>query len=400
MPGDTISVLVVDDQVELRQSIKRLISFDETMEVAGEAANGQEALEKARACRPDVILMDAHMPVMDGLAATALIAQEVPEASVIMTSVEGEHDFIRRALKAGARDFLVKPFTTDELVDTIKNVHRAELRRRRERPGPAPELERGRRGARGEVVTFFSTKGGVGKSVLLCNLAVALARQEGARVAIVDCDLQFGDTAILLDLYPSRTIANLVEQPPPWSARLLAEHLVRHEESGVDVLFGPSRPEFADAVAVEHVARALALLRETHDYVLVDTIPMFRNLELSILDASDTVLVVSTPERPAIKDVKLCLDLMANLNYPSAKVKVVVNRAGPGVPLDDVRTALRRDVDISIPSDEEDVALSVNAGRPFMLRDGAGETALGQAVNRLAALIAAVLKERRAHDYS
>lgn len=395
MPGDAIRVLIVDDKIELRQNIKRLIGFEETMVVAGEASNGQEAIERARDARPDVIIMDTHMPVMDGLVATELISQEMPEASVIMMSVEGEHDLIRRAMKAGARDFLVKPFSTEELLETIKNVYRADQKRRQLYQMPSgiqsPVTDGGRRKEQGEVITFFSTKGGIGKTVIMCNLAITLARRAGARVAIVDCDLQFGDTAIMLNLYPSRTIANLVEEPPPWNAKLIREYMIPHEESGVDVLLSPSRPEYAEIVQVEHIEQVLLLLREQYDYILVDTVPLFRNIELSILDSSDKILVVANLELSAVKDVKLCLDLMANLNYPAEKIKLLVNRAYPaigGLSVDDVQAGLKRELSLVLPTAEKEIATSINKGRPFMSWDQAESSELGKAFMRLAQLVA------------
>ena len=115
-----IRVLLVDDKVELRQNIRRLLSFDDAIEIVGEAGNGREAIEQARLTRPDLILMDLNMPVMDGIQATSAIARELPEICSIMMSVQGENQYIRRAMQAGARDYLVKPFSNAELVETIQ----------------------------------------------------------------------------------------------------------------------------------------------------------------------------------------------------------------------------------------------------------------------------------------
>jgi len=393
--SDAIRVLIVDDKIELRQNIKRLISFEESMQVAGEASNGQEAVEIARNSRPDVILMDTYMPVMDGIGATELISQEMPEVSVILMSVEGEPDLIRKAMKAGARDFLVKPFSTEELLETIKNVYKVDQKRRQlyqvapaAQPG-ALEMPRARKD-QGEIVCFFSSKGGIGKTVLLCNVAVTLARRANARVAIVDCDLQFGDTAIMLNLYPSRTIANLVEEAPPWTSQLIQEYMIPHEESGVDVLLSPSRPEYAEIVQVEHVEQCLTLLRESYDFVLVDTIPLFRNIELSILDTADRIVVPVNLELSAIKDVKLCLDLLSNLNYSTDKVKLVLNRGYPavgGVSADEVQAGLKRELSVIIPNVEKELIESINRGKPFMLRPDAESTEYGKSILKLATLL-------------
>lgn len=393
MSSNVIRVLIVDDKIELRQNIKRLISFEETMEVAGEASNGQEAIDETRRAHPDIVLMDINMPVMDGIQATQIITQEMPEVSVILMSVEGERDLIRNAMKAGARDFLVKPFSTEELFDAIKNIYAQDQKRRQlfQAPVSGPSESVRARKDRGEIITFFSTKGGVGKTVMMTNLAITLARQYQSQVAILDCDLQFGDTAIMMNLYPSKTLANLVEEPPPWSADLIAEYMMRNDECGVDVLLSPSRPEYAEIVQVEHVEQALLLLKERYEFILVDTVPMFRNIELSILDVSDRIMVVVSLELSAIKDVKLCLDLLANLNYPDEKITLVLNKGHPshgGLSVEDVVAGLKRDVSVVIPNKEKEVLTSINRGRPFMLEENILTTDLGQSYMKLASLLA------------
>jgi len=394
MSTAVIRVLIVDDKIELRQNIKRLISFEETMEVAGEASNGQEAIDEARKNHPDIIIMDINMPVMDGIQATQIISQEMPEISVILMSVEGERDLIRNAMKAGARDFLVKPFSTEELFEGIKNIYKQDQKRRQlyNAPTPGPGQEQTGRGRRdqGQIITFFSTKGGVGKTSMIANLAVTLTQFFDARVGILDCDLQFGDTAIMMNLYPSKTLANLVEEPPPWSGDLIAEYMMRHEESGVDVLLSPSRPEYAEIVQVEHVEQTLLLLKDKYDFVLVDTVPLFRNIELSILDVTDRIMIVVTLELSAIKDVKLCLDLMANLNYPDEKITLLLNKGYPevgGLSRDDVQAGLKRDVSVIFPNNEKEILSSINRGKPFMMGEGAENTDIGEAYVKLAGLL-------------
>ena len=253
-------------------------------------------------------------------------------------------------------------------------------------PTPLPSASRN-----GKIITFFSTKGGVGKTTILTNVAVVLARTN-MKVAVVDCDLQFGDTAIMFNLYPARTIASLIEEPPPWTAELVHGYMIRHEETGVELLLSPSRPEYAEIVQVEHVEQALQLLHGLYDFILVDTVPMFRNIELSILDISDRIVVITTIDLAAIKDVKLCLDLLGNLNYTSEKVALVLNRAranAGGLSPDDVRAGLKRDTILEVPEDRDDALLtSINRGKPFMLGDPNAGTPIGKAYASLASLIA------------
>src|SRR5437762_7656412 len=128
--ADKIRILVVDDIAETRENLAKLIGFEPDMTIVASAGGGQEAIEMAKKERPDVILMDINMPDMDGITATEVIVNTVPGAPIIMMSVQGEQDYLRRSMLAGAREFLVKPFSADELINSIRHVHELEKVRR------------------------------------------------------------------------------------------------------------------------------------------------------------------------------------------------------------------------------------------------------------------------------
>src|SRR5215210_7825801 len=121
--ADQIRVLIVDDIPETRDHLTKLLGFESDIEVVGSAASGREALDLAGRLAPDVVLMDINMPDMDGIAATEQMSARAPAAAVVMMSVQGEADYLRRSMLAGAREFLVKPFSSDELTTSIRQVH-------------------------------------------------------------------------------------------------------------------------------------------------------------------------------------------------------------------------------------------------------------------------------------
>jgi len=125
-----IKVLIVDDIAETRDHLTKLLAMEQTVEVAGSASSGEEAIQMAMDLRPDVVVMDINMPGMDGIAAAELISQRLPQVAIIMMSVHGEAEQMRRSLQAGAREFLVKPFSSDEFSETIKRVYDREEARR------------------------------------------------------------------------------------------------------------------------------------------------------------------------------------------------------------------------------------------------------------------------------
>ncbi len=121
--SDKIRILIVDDIHETRESVRKLLQFETDLEVIGHAGSGSEAITMAKAERPDVVLMDINMPDSDGIATSHVITTTLPDTQVIIMSVQSEADYLRRAMHAGARDFLMKPFSGDELVTAVRRVH-------------------------------------------------------------------------------------------------------------------------------------------------------------------------------------------------------------------------------------------------------------------------------------
>jgi pilus assembly protein CpaE len=357
-----IKVLIVDDIAETRENLKKLLSFDSGFLVIGEAANGKEAVALTKRLRPDIVLMDINMPVMDGIEATRIITVEAPMSTVVILSVQGEQEYLREAMAAGARNYLVKPFSVDELINTIHKTYDLEIQRRaRIMPVIAPQRKLGR------IITVFSTKGGVGKTTIATNLAAELAKKPSRSVALVDLDLQFGDIAIMLDFVPVRTIADIAREEEVDSE--VVEACLFTNDTGIRVLPSPLRPEQAETVTSRHVEAILRLLAESFDFVIIDLPQGLGDVSLSAMDAADTVLLITSLELPAIKNASICLEIMDALGYEDDKVKLVVNRSSReiGVDISEMEKTLKRRVDTHIPSDGRLVVQSVNKGVPFVM---------------------------------
>src|SRR5215469_5288457 len=164
-----IRILIVDDIPSTLDNLQKLLSFEDDIEVCGTAADGRRAIDEARRLEPDIVLMDVNMPQLDGIQATELLATEVPGSPVIIMSVQGERDYIRRAMQAGAREFLIKPFSGDELIASIRRVNQLEQKKGTylaRAVAAAPGGQPAQRVQRGEVFTVFSGKGGVGTSLV------------------------------------------------------------------------------------------------------------------------------------------------------------------------------------------------------------------------------------------
>lgn len=391
MSEQRIKILIVDDVAETRENLRKLLSFGQGFIVAGEAENGKEAIALAKRVRPDVVLMDVNMPVMGGIEATEAISVEVPTTTVIIISVQGESEYLREAMAAGARDYLIKPFSADDLVNTIRRAHDMDAKRRL-RFAPVPIAQR----RTGRIVTVFSTKGGVGKTTIATNLATELASHARKSVVLMDLDLQFGDVAIMLDSIPIRTIADIAKEDEI-DSELVEACLLTHK-TGVRVLASPLRPEQAEIITSKHVEAILTLLAETHDFIVVDMPQGLNDITLTALDAADKILLVTTLELPAIKNARLCLEIMEALGYDQDKVKLVLNRSSRdiGLSIEEMEKILRRSVDVHIPSDGRVVVPSVNKGVPFVA--SAPSARISQTIRDLARVIGAGDADRVAAD--
>ncbi len=372
---ERIRVVIVDDIAETRDHLAKLLGFEADIEVVGSASSGAEALEIATSTQPDIVLMDINMPGMDGIAATERLNAEVPSAAIVMMSVQGEADYLRRSMLAGAREFLVKPFSSDELSASIRQVHARE-RGKQERMAGAPVRRGDPRLAPGErepgkVVTIFSPKGGVGRTTVAVNLAVAAAAVLDQKVALVDASFQFGDVGVLLNLNPkNKSIADVLSDLSNGDVDVLDSTLIHHS-TNIDVLLAPPSPETAELITADHIRKVVGRLRETHDLVVVDSWPLFQDSTLALLDMSDVILGLLTLEITNIKNIRLFLEVVEQLGYPPDKVQLVLNRADTtcGIRLEDVENSIGRKVDHTVGSDWRVIVYALNRGVPFVWSD-------------------------------
>jgi pilus assembly protein CpaE len=388
-----IRVLIVDDIPSTLENLQKLLSFEDDMEVCGTAGDGRRGVEEARRISPDIVLMDVNMPQMDGIQATEVLAQEAPGSPVIIMSVQGERDYIRRAMQAGAREFLIKPFSGDELIESIRRVHQLEQKKGTYIAKTAQVA--GTEGAtpprmhRGDVFLVMSGKGGLGKSIVSCNLAVALATETGARVALVDLDLQFGDIGVLLNLDHTRSITDLAEAVGQLDPDFVNEVLA-HGPEGTRVLLAPISPELADLVTGEHLPVIMEDLRRSFDFIVVDTPAHLTEVNLEAIESATRVIVLTALNIPAIKDTKLSLKVLESLNVESDRILLVLNRndAHSDFNKDAVEQNLRFPIALQIPADPKVVSASVNRGAPFVTLSPEAEIsrAIRELVSRLVPL--------------
>ena len=385
MADQPIRLLIVDDIQSTRENLRKLLSFEEDIQVVGTAGDGKEGVEEAQRLHPDIVLTDVNMPVMDGIQLTEQLTQDLPSSPVIIMSVQGERDYLRRAMQAGAREFLIKPFSHDELVAAIRRVYAVEQKKGTflSRSSDAAPAGGGARSGPGEVFVVFSAKGGVGKSIIAANLAVALARETDARVALVDLDLQFGDIGVMLNLNHSRSITDIVDAQDHLDAEVLDDVLATGP-AGIRVLLAPIKPELADLVTPDHVRTIFTELRKLCDFVVVDASSHLGEAILQVMEIASRIMVVTGLTIPSVKNARLTLGVLESLNIDPERVLLVVNRIDSYSDFNKEATEqyLRVPVTVQIPHDPRAVADAWNQGKPFV--ETQPETEISRAIRELA----------------
>jgi len=373
--GEKIRVLIVDDVAETRENIRKLLQFESDIEVVAVARTGREAIQLTEEANPDVVLMDINMPDMDGIAATETIRQKMPAVQVVILSVQGDQNYMRRAMLVGARDFLTKPPMPDELVAAIRRAGKM-ARVERSRSGQVYAAAQGGPNqpmatsvmTQGKIILIYSPKGGAGCTTIAVNLAVALHNEE-TRVVIIDANLQFGDVAICLNERGKNTILDLAPRVDELDPEIVDNVVIKNAASGVHILASPSRPEDAEKVHADQFTKLLRYLRKLYAYVIVDSSVYLTEITLSVLDIADTIVLVGMQDIPSIKNDRLFLDLLLTLNIPAEKVAFVVNKYDKRIAIspEKVGENLRQEVLAVIPLDERTVIPAINRGVPFML---------------------------------
>lgn len=352
------TVLVVDPNLDSRLDAVTAVR-QAGMVLVGEAPYGAEAtfLEADRA--PSLVLLALEEPPMRGIATLEAIRRQNPDAAVVVYSSSNDPELLRRAMRAGARDYLAKPLDAGAVSEAVTAVLDYE------RGGDA-ETSTSRERGTGTVITVAGAKGGIGKSTLAANLALALRGVTQQDVALLDTDVQFGDIGVIFDIDPphDRCVSYLGREGVMLTRDVVQDALMRHA-SGLDILAVTPEPDDWRYVRPEQIARLARALAETHEYVVVDTPGTINELVAAALCEADVILLVTSLEMSSIKDTKTATRVLRSLSVDPARVRLVINdsTAASSVTPEDVAEATGLSIAISIPHDKQ-LGRSVQRGVP------------------------------------
>ena len=371
-----IRVLIADGSERIRANLQRRLSAEEDITVCGMAADGEHALQEALNLVPDIAVLDAGLTGLDGVQTTEMLAEYAPQAGVILMSMESGSELFRRAMLAGAREVLQKPFAGDDLVAAIHRVHAFQARKRaaqsaRQPANGGPPPAEGARRRDGRMITIVSGKGGVGKSIIATNLSLILNRPNPGSVVLVDLSLQFGDIAALLAMTPDGTIAEFAASDASIADRHVIQQALSLGPQGLTVLAAPPSPELADYVTTAHLRSLIAELRSSYETVVADTTSQLTEITLEALENSDHIVLVTDFSVTSVKNTRLIMSVIGVLQVDPERILVVANhRDAPlagGMDRARIEDFLRHPVAAEIPHDAAGIGGSVSLGVPVVI---------------------------------
>jgi pilus assembly protein CpaE len=371
-----VSVFILDADEQSTFALRRVLTGGGIVLVGCEA-DAVAAIDSIKIAAPDVIVLDAT--ACDDLPATVrTLVAACRSACIIVTGTHTPAVTMSRAVAAGARGFLLKPYAPGDMLDTITDALVA-LR------GQSPKsADAARAGAK--LIAIYSPKGGVGCTTVATNLAVALSARPNTTVGLIDLDLQFGDVAAALDLRTVNSIAELLKADTV-TAELIDETFVRHE-SGVRVLVAPDDLEAVDTIETEQVIKLLDQLRPHFDFLVCDLWSSLDPLTRSVMRIADSVMFVTTPEFPALRDLQRVISSSRSELLLDRRMSVIVNRfpGKAGLPIGDISKALGHPISATIPSEGITVTDAINRG--LSLLDSRAKVRLARSYHNLASLTA------------
>ncbi|MDQ2674329.1 MAG: response regulator [Chloroflexota bacterium] len=375
MGGEQIRLLVIEDVPQVASHMRSLLAAQSQIKMLDVVTAGDRAVASVAEYRPDVVIVDA---LLQGRISGQQVAEQIrraePQVGVIMLTVP--QNPVREDAERGIDAVLKMPFTGFDLTTMIRKV------------GETRAVESAR--ATSLVVSLFSPKGGVGRTTLAYNLAVALGQD--SKVCLIDGSLQFSDLRGLLRV--PAVAPSIVNLPTDRIREQDLTEVMWRDPSGIDILLAPPRVEMAEMVTTRDVEKVLSLLRQLYEFVIIDTRAALSDDVLVFLDSADIILQVLTYDSMAIRSLAMSAETFTAIGYPPSKLATVLNRADASGGFDkgDVEQALGNKIDFEVVSDGRLVLSSNNEGIAFV--SSSPESPIAQGVRRIAESLAAHQRER------
>lgn len=376
---ERLRLLVVDQDLDSRVATRKAVQRI-GLDVAGETGFGTAGVSRALELRPDLILLSVEEPVVRPLETVEALSNALPETPIIIYSSINNAESVRRAMVAGARDYLLKPLQAGPLHEALLRTLEAEERRHMRLHGQVTASH-----GRGTVIAITGAKGGIGKSVLAVNLALSLRQRSNKPVVALDADDQFGDIATMLDLSATTTFEDVARKIDTFN-RDTVQNFVTPHASGLDVIAGAPTEDVYERIDPAGLTRVIETLAQVYEFVVVDTSATFNRYVRAVIEASTLTLIVTTNEVSSVRDTAAAFRRLDGWEVSPDKVRVVLNRGirAGGIRPADVREAIGRDIFWELPFDKN-VPQSIQTGQPLAV--AGRKTPISTSIAELAARI-------------
>lgn len=362
---EKISVMILEDSIEEKEKLQSVLSNIEYINLAREPKTLSMAMSIIDAESVNVILVSEEFDG-DGFSMVEGLTHEYPDRGVIVLTDELKEDTVHKALFSGAKDVILRPYEPSKLLDSIYKVNDSLTKSIKKE-----KVVHGKNSLAkiGQVFTFFSTKGGVGKTFVSLNFAVSLIRETKKKVVLVDFDLGYGSGALALNLTPRYSIIDVINDIRNIDADFLESYLTVHN-TGLKILPANLDPKRAEMINAEHLMLIIKTLQSSYDYVVVDMPSSYSEVVKPAISYADKLFMVVLPEISSIRSTKSSLVYLNELNYPKSKIHLVLNKRSrkDDIKSKDVEKTLDQSISFILDADHRKVPYTLNQGIPYVER--------------------------------
>jgi pilus assembly protein CpaE len=361
-----IRVVALCDPGATQQQITEALNPGNEFTLVDVLASKEMLARQIRAAEPDILLVDSQLESESTMDIIDDLALQFPNAAIVAILPNNDPLMAQQVMLAGARAFLIAPFSQINLVSTLRRVTELEGRRQQTQAYIPTQIQEATRPLRS--VTFFSPRGGTGVTSIAANTAIALAEETGKKVLLFEGKVFFGHLEVILNLKMQNALSDLIPHASHLDESLIRDVVCPHP-SGIHVLLAPSDAQVAQGIRAEDIYNIFIGVSRFYDYIVVDAGGPLNDISVTLMDATDRILLVTTPDLASLHDTSRFLQLSRSLSYPAEKILMILNKAGSdgGVKLKDIEAVLHHQMFHQIPNDPANVQRSINRGIPFLI---------------------------------